>query len=45
MGQNRKIKRENYSKREEEKANRIFKMICIFLALLGVIITIGFAML
>ena len=43
MGKNRKIQRQNYSKREEEKANRIFKMICIFLALLGIIITVGFA--
>ena len=44
MGQNRKIKRENFSKREEEKANRVFKMICAFLVLLGIIITIGFAL-
>ena len=44
MGKNRKIQRENYSKKEEEKANRIFKMICIFLLLLGVIITVGFAL-
>ena len=43
MGKNRKLQRENYNKREEEKANRIFKMICFFLALLAVIIMIGFA--
>lgn len=44
MGKNRKIQRENYNKREEEKANRIFKMICIFLILLGLLITVGFAL-
>ncbi len=44
MGKNRKIQRENYNKREEEKANRIFKMICAFLILLGVIICVGFAL-
>lgn len=44
MGKNRKIQRENYSKREEEQANRIFKMICAFLLLLGIIIVIGFAL-
>ena len=43
MGKNRKIQRENYSKREEEKANRIFKMICISLILLGIIMVVGFA--
>ena len=44
MGKNRKIQRENYNKREEEKANRIFKMICIFLTLLGVLIAAGYAL-
>ena len=44
MGKNRKIQRETHSKREEEKANRIFKMICIFLLLLGIIIIAGFAL-
>ena len=44
MGKNRKIQRENYNKREEEKANRIFKMICIFLFLLGIIIGVGYAL-
>lgn len=44
MGKNRKIQRENYSKREEAKANRIFKMICIFLTLLGILIGVGFAL-
>ena len=44
MGKNRKIQRENYNKREEEKANRIFKMICIFLILLGIIIGVGYAL-
>ena len=44
MGKNRKIQRENYNKREEEQANRIFKMICIFLLLLGIITGVGFAL-
>ena len=44
MGKNRKIQRENYSKREEEKANRIFKMICVFFILLGLIIGVGYAL-
>ena len=44
MGKNRKIQRENYNKREEEKANRIFKMICNFLILLGVLIGVGYAL-
>ena len=44
MGKNRKIQRENYKKREEEKANRIFKMVCILLVLLGIIITAGYAL-
>ena len=34
---NRQIKRENYEKREAEKANRLFKMICIALLLLAVL--------
>ena len=29
MGRNRSVKRQNFEKREEEKANRLFKMICI----------------
>ena len=28
MGRNRSVKRQNFEKREEEKANRLFKMIC-----------------
>ena len=44
MGKNRKIQRENYNKREEERANRIFKMICILLALLGLLIVVGYAL-
>ena len=31
MGLNRSVKRQNFEKREEEKANRLFKMICIVL--------------
>ena len=27
MGRNRSVKRQNFEKREEEKANRLFKMI------------------
>lgn len=35
MGRNRSVKRQNFEKREEEKANRLFKMICIVLILLA----------
>ena len=44
MGKYRKFQKENYKKREEEKANRIFKMLCIFFILLGLIIGVGFAL-
>ena len=35
MGRNRSVKRQNFEKREEEKANRLFKMICIVLDSIG----------
>ncbi|MBS5550756.1 MAG: hypothetical protein KHX53_01620 [Bacteroides sp.] len=41
---NRQIKRENYEKREAEKANRLFKMICIALLLLAVLTIVGFTL-
>lgn len=43
MGKNNKnSKRQRYSKREEEKANRLFKGICIGLILLALLIFAGY---
>lgn len=44
MGRNRNVKRQNFEKREEEKANRLFKMICIFLVLLAVLMIVGYTL-
>lgn len=44
MSKKHDIKRQNYEKRQEEKANRIFKMVCIFLLLIGILIVVGFAL-
>ena len=42
MGRNRSVKRQNFEKREEEKANRLFKMICIVLILLAILMIVGY---
>ncbi|EEF76398.1 hypothetical protein BACCOPRO_01898 [Phocaeicola coprophilus DSM 18228 = JCM 13818] len=45
MGKNNKnSKRQRYSKREEEKANRLFKGICIGLILLALLIFAGYVL-
>lgn len=44
MSKKHNIKKENYNKREEEKANRIFKMLCIFLVLIGILIAVGYGL-
>ncbi len=44
MSKKHDIKRQNYEKRQEEKANRIFKMVCIGLLLLGVIIGVAYGL-
>ena len=42
MGKNNKnSKRQRYSKREQEKANRLFKVICLGLILLSLLIIAG----
>ena len=41
MGKNKKA---NHSKREEEKANRLFKGICIGLILLALLIFAGYVL-
>ena len=41
MGRNRSVKRQN---REEEKANRLFKMICIVLILLAILMIVGYTL-
>ena len=44
MGRNRSVKRQNFEKREEEKANRLFKMICIVLILLAILMIVGYTL-
>lgn len=44
MSKKHDIKRQNYERRQEEKANRIFKMVCIGLLLLGVIIGVAYGL-
>ena len=41
---NRIAKRQNFEKREEEKANRLFKLICIALLLLALLMVVGYAL-
>ena len=41
---NRQIRRKNHEKREEEKANRLFKSICIALLLLAVLMIVGYVL-
>lgn len=44
MSKKHDIRRQNYEKRQEEKANRIFKMVCIFLLLIGVVIAVAYGL-
>lgn len=45
MGKNaRMAKKLNHEKREEEKANRLFKTICFALLLLAVLMIVGYAL-
>ena len=44
MRKSNNLKMQNYSKREEEKANRLFKSICIALLLLAALIIVGYAL-
>lgn len=45
MGNNkRQVRRQNHEKREEEKANHLFKLICIALLLLAVLMIIGYVL-
>lgn len=44
MGHNRTVKRQNFEKREEEKANRLFRTICIVLILLAVLMIVGYTL-
>ena len=44
MSKKHDIKRQNYEKRQEEKANRIFKMVCIGLLLLGVLLVLVYGL-
>ena len=41
MGGKRSVKRENFEKGEEEKGNRLLKMICIVLIVLGILMIVG----
>ncbi len=40
----RQMKRQNHQKREAERANKVFKSICIALVLLAVVVIVGFAL-
>ena len=42
MGKSNNLKRQNYGKLEEEKANRLFKSICIALLLLAAQVIVGY---
>lgn len=45
MGKNERMaKRQNFEKREEEKANRLFRTICIVLLLLAVVMIVIYAL-
>ena len=44
MSKKHDIKRQNYEKRQEEKANRVFKMVCIFLLLVGALLCLAYAL-
>ena len=40
----RMARRQNLEKREEEKANRLFKLICTALLLLALLMIVGYAL-
>ncbi|HJC94182.1 MAG TPA: hypothetical protein H9752_08310 [Candidatus Phocaeicola excrementigallinarum] len=40
----RMARRQNLEKREEEKANRLFKLICAALLLLALLMIVGYAL-
>ena len=45
MGKDNRIsKRRNQEKREEERANRLFKTICFVLLLLALVMIVGYAL-
>ncbi|MBM6863976.1 hypothetical protein H6A66_02065 [Bacteroides caecigallinarum] len=37
MSQKHNIKKQNYEKRQEEKADKVFKIVCISILVLGVL--------
>ena len=41
---NRQIKRQNYQKSEAERANKVFKSICMALILLAVLVIVAYAL-
>ncbi len=41
---NRAAKRQNFEKREEERANRLFKTICFALLLLALLMIVAYAL-
>ena len=44
MSKKHDIKKQNYEKRQEEKANRVFKMVCIFLLLIGILLGVAYGL-
>ena len=43
MNQNHNIKRQNYEKRQEEKADKVFRLVCISILVLGVLLAIAYS--
>lgn len=43
MSQKHNIKRQNYEKRQEEKADKVFKIVCISIFVLGVLLAIAYS--
>ena len=43
MSQKHNIKRQNDEKRQEEKADKVFKIVCISIFVLGVLLAIAYS--
>ncbi len=43
MSQKHNIKKQNYEKRQEQKADKVFKIVCISLLVLGVLLAVAYS--
>lgn len=44
MSQKHNIKKQNYEKRQEEKADKVFKIVCISILVLGILLVVAYSL-